>query len=586
MIKIHFISAIRNLFKNKTVSLINILGLTVGLTAFIFIIHYVLYEKSYDTFFDGSERVYRVNMTIADHGREIYNGAQTPRQLYFTNKLKIPEVEASTITYFESCLVKFNVQSFIAQRVLWVEEGFEKVFPIKMLQGRASFERPLTAIISTERAKSIFGSENVVGKVLKVNEGMPIEITGVFADLPSNTHLQADYFFSMKTFVHYGWVHDNGDWKGNDSWNYIRLKPGASPQNVQQKINDIAHREMVQLKEKGQTASFNLQPLKDVHFVSGLTGEFGAATNKTSLYSLLIIGVFTLFIAWINFVNLSTAQSKKKQYELAIKKILGATKWHLWMQYLFESLIINALALCISITAYYALAHSFEQFFSLPLRTAYIPQTQEAVFLLIAFIIGIFFSSVTGTFNILRSGSWNLKKQTTAKNGFKKGLVIAQIVISIVFISGTILVFKQINFMQQYELGMNINRVVTINAPGSLNSSPLKRIHYQSFRSELLSNAHFIAGTATMNIPGQEPRWHDEEYVYNRSASSAVHFCINNADDGFIKTYSLKLLAGRNFYPIPEQNKDKVIVSEQAIKTLGFANANVAIGKYIHKKSE
>jgi len=586
MIKIHFVSALRNLLKNKTVSLINILGLTIGLTAFMFIIHYVLYEKSYDTFFKGSENVYRVNMTIADHGRQIFNGAQTPRQLYFASKQEIPEIESNAITYFEACLVKYNMQSFIAQNVLWVDEGFEKVFPLKMLQGKASFERPLTAIISAQKAKIIFGNENAVGKVIKVNEGMPIEVTGVFADLPSNTHLQAGYFFSVKTFIHYGWMRANGDWHGNNWWNYVRLKPGASVQSVQQKLNGIADREMQFLKEKGQTAAFNLQPLKEVHFVSGLTGEFGAATNKVSLYALFIIGVFTLFIAWINFVNLSTAQSRKKQFELGVKKILGATKWHLWLQYLFESLIINTLALCISAIAYCMLSGSFEEFFSLPLQTAYIPQSEEILFLLTAFIIGIFFSSLTGTVNILRSDSWNLKKQTTSKTGFKKGLVIAQLVVSMVFISGTILVFKQINFMQQHELGMNINRVVTVNAPVSFNSSPLKWKKYQSFRSDLLSNTQFLAGTATMNIPGQEPRWHDEEYASNTSSFSGVHFRINNADDGFIKTYSLKLLAGRNFSSVPEENKDKVIINEQAAKNLGFASANAAIGGYFRKKGE
>jgi putative ABC transport system permease protein len=586
MIRIHFISAVRSLFKNKVVSLINILGLTVGLIAFIFVVQYALYEESYDTFFNGSDRVYRVDMTINSHGQQIFNGAQTPRQLYFSAKQEIPEIEANTITYFESCLVKFNTQSFIAQNVLWVYEGFDKVFPLKMEYGKPYFERPLTAVISVEKAKSIFGNENAVGKVIKVNEGMPIEITGVFATLPSNTHLQADYFFSMKTFVHYGWIPAEGDWQGNYWWNYVRLKPGASLQAVQQKLNTIAYREMQFLKDKGQTSSFNLQPLKDVHFISGLTGEFGAVTSKTSLYNLFIIGVVTLAIAWINFVNLSAAQSKKKQYDLGVKKILGATKWHLWMQSLFESFIINTLTLFISLAAYFMLAKSFAQFFALPLSSAYIPQEKAVILLIIVFVTGIIFSSVIGTFDILRSDSWNLKKQITRKTGFKEGLVIAQLVISIVFISGTILVFKQISFMKQHELGMNINRVVTVNAPVSLNISPLKREKYESFRNDLLSNTQFLAGAATMNIPGQEPRWHDEEYLSDISSPAGVHFCINNADDGFIKTYALQLLAGINFHAIPDQNKDKVIINEQAAKILGFKNVQTAIGKYVYKKGE
>jgi putative ABC transport system permease protein len=232
------------------------------------------------------------------------------------------------------------------------------------------------------------------------------------------------------------------------------------------------------------------------------------------------------------------------------------------------------------------LAKSFAQFFALPLSSAYIPQEKAVILLIIVFVTGIIFSSVIGTFDILRSDSWNLKKQITRKTGFKEGLVIAQLVISIVFISGTILVFKQISFMKQHELGMNINRVVTVNAPVSLNISPLKREKYESFRNDLLSNTQFLAGAATMNIPGQEPRWHDEEYLSDISSPAGVHFCINNADDGFIKTYALQLLAGINFHAIPDQNKDKVIINEQAAKILGFKNVQTAIGKYVYKKGE
>jgi putative ABC transport system permease protein len=587
MIRIHFLSALRNLFKYKTVSLINIFGLSICLTAFIFIIHYVLYEKSFDTFFEGSDNVYRVNMVINDHGQQIFNGAQTPRQLYFVSKHQIPEVEENTIAYFEACLIKFNAQSYVAQKVLWVDEGFEKVFPLKMEQGRVDLARPLTAIISAEKAKSIFGDQNPLGKVLKVNEGMPVEITGVFASLPSNTHIQADYFFSLKTFVHYGWIPAGGDWQGNNWWNYVRLRPGASAQTVEQKLNSIAGKEMLFLKEKGQNASFHLQRLQDLHFVSGLTGELGAGTNKISLYNLLLIAVFALFIAWINFVNLSTAQLKKKEYELGIKKILGATKWHLLMLSLFECSLINILALFIALAAYGMLANPFAQFFSLPLSNAYIPRLQLMLLILIAFITGVVFSSLAGTVNMLRSGAWNLKKKTIRRTGFKKGLVIAQLVISMVFISGTVLVYKQISFMQQHDLGMNINRVVAINAPVSLNISPLKKEKYESFRNELLTNTRFIAGTATMNIPGQEPRWHDEEYVVTDAEyKTGVHFCINNADEGFIKTYSLQLIAGRNFSSVPGENKDRVIINEQAVKALGFANALDAVGKNLYKKGE
>ena len=262
MLRIHFLAAIRALLKNRAVTLINILGLVISLTAFIFIIHYTLYENSFDTFFKASEQVFRVNLTIDKEGQQIYKGAQTPRALYFFAKEHIPEVEANTIAFFESCLVKYNNQVFNAQPVLWVDEGFDKVFSLSFEQGKANFARPLTAIISSLKAKSLFGKENAIGKIIKVNEDMPVEVTGVYADLPANTHLKADYFISLKTFVHYGWIGENGDWAGNNWWNYLRLKPGSSLKAVEQKLDAIGGYKYF-LNERGETARLSLQSLKD-----------------------------------------------------------------------------------------------------------------------------------------------------------------------------------------------------------------------------------------------------------------------------------------------------------------------------------
>lgn len=585
MLRIHFITAIRTLLKNKAVTLINVLGLAISLTAFLFIIHYYLYENSYDAFFKGSEQIFRVNCTLDKKGQQIFNGAQTPRALYFFAKDQVPEVEANTITYFESCLVKSNNQSFNAQPVLWVDEGFDKVFSLQFEQGKADFSRPLTAIISSLKAKSLFGKENAIGKIIKVNEGMPVEVTGVYTDLPANTHLKADYFISMKTFVHYGWIGATGDWAGNNWWNYLRLKPGSSQKAVEQKLDEIGAYKFF-LSERSLTARFSLQSLKDLHYLRGLTGEFGAVTNKRSLYNLLVIGIFIVVIAWINFVNLSTARAEKKKFELGVKKILGATKWHLWMQSFFECLLINTIAFIIAFFIYRVLLDPFAQLFNLPLSGAYVRQTQLIWLLVIVFISGVLFSSLSGTFNIVRSGSWNLKDQTKSKTGFKKGLVIVQLVISIVFISGTVLVFKQMRFMQMHDLGMKIDHVITVDAPVSLNISPLKREKYHAFRRELATYPQFAAGTATMNIPGEEPRWRDIEYLASENSSTGARFFENNADDGFIKTYSLRLMAGQTFNPIPGQNNNKVLINEQAAKSLGFIQVADAVGKYLYKKGE
>ncbi|MDP4270595.1 MAG: ABC transporter permease [Bacteroidota bacterium] len=583
MFRIYFITAFRSLLKNRSVSLINILGLTIGLTAFLFILHYLIYETSYDRFFDGSERVYRINMTMAKDGVSTYEGAQTPRQMYFALKQELPGVEANTLTYLERCLIRNGIVGYSDQNVLWVDAGFEKVFPLTMLQGKADFKKPLTGVLSASKAKALFGTESPVGKIMKVNEGMPVEVTGVFADLPSNTHLDAEYFISINTFVYYKWIGEQGDWNWPGWWNYIRLKPGVSAAQAEVGINGFVDRHMAFLKKEGKTAHFKLQPLPDLHFLRGLQSEFGAGTNPKSLVNLLIVGLLTLLIAWINFVNLSTAQSVKRTHEILIRKLIGASRLHIWLQSLSESLIINVMAVILAYGLYLVLMIPFAHFFSLPLGHAYIPGEKIAFFLALACLTGIVFSSIYTSVSIFRMGAFTGRKEVKGKSGFKKGLVIAQLVISIVFISGTIIVFKQIRFMQNYQLGMKIDRVLILSGPASTNIlGEGRRAKYLAFRREVLSDPRFMAATATMNVPGQEPRWRSGEFVrLDAGVQPGAVFCTNNADDGFINTYSLKLLAGQNFSVTPANNANKILINESSARKLGFANAQDAIGKQI-----
>jgi putative ABC transport system permease protein len=219
MFRIHFISAVRTLLKNKSVNFINVIGLTMGLTAFLFIIHYLIYEISFDSFFPDSKSIYRVNMDILNGGEKFYHGSKTSRGLYFSLKKDVPGIEANGDAYFESCLIRYKESQLAQQRVLWVDEGFEKVFPLIMIKGIIDFTRPLTGIIARSKVSAVFGTEDPVGKIMKVNEGMPVEITGVFDDLPSNTHLTGDYFISLKTWEKYGWISRNPDWNYNGYWN-------------------------------------------------------------------------------------------------------------------------------------------------------------------------------------------------------------------------------------------------------------------------------------------------------------------------------------------------------------------------------
>lgn len=312
-----------------------------------------------------------------------------------------------------------------------------------MVEGIADYSRPRTGIISETSAKAIYGNVSPIGKILGVNQGMPIEITGIFRDLPSNTHLQAKYFISVKTWVEMGVITDEGDWRWNGWWNYIRIKKDNSPELTINKINSFISSYMGFLKDDNRTAQYTLQPLKDLHFIKGMDGEMGAVTNSSSLVNLILIAALTLLIAWINYVNLSVAHAQARSEQIRTRKLIGATEKHLWLQSLTESSILNIAALMISLIIFFIFKNKIASSFNVPLERAHIPVSAVVLIALMTVIAGVIF---TGLYHGIEMGRIKILpgQQKTTRGRIKSGLVVLQMAFSIIFLSSTMLVYKQI----------------------------------------------------------------------------------------------------------------------------------------------
>ncbi len=586
MLKIVFRTAIRSLFKYKHLSLINIFGLVIGLTSFLFSIYYIVYEYSFDSFFDKSANIYRINFQVKKQGETIYNGAKSPRALYYAIKEEIPEVEGNGCAYFEKCQVLFEDTYYANQDFLWVSEDFEKVFPLDMVQGVADYSAPRLGIISETAAKALFHEKDPVGRIMEVNGEMPIEITGVFKDLPSNTHLTAQYFVSYKTWVEMGVMNERGDW-GGGWWNYIKLKNGASPNQTLSKLNGFVGTYMGFLANDNRTASFSLQPLQNLHYIQGIEGEMGANTNYSSLVNLVLVALFTLFIAWINYVNLSTAHAQTRSLQIGMRKLIGASNLHVWYQSLAESIILNIVALIISFIIYLIFKNSFADIFNIPLKQAYIPPGNIILILLAIVIVGILFSSIYYAIYLVRM-NYKIQQNKTSGGSIKQGLVMIQMALSIVFLISTIVVYKQISFMKEKDLGIELDGVIICTGPASLNPDPQKRQKYQAFKNEILRYAGFESATFNLFVPGIEPPGlgHSEFHNPLKGVVSGTLFYENNADEGLINTYKIRLLAGNNFDLTPEQNLNEVIINESALTRLGFTNPEDAIGRWIFRNRD
>lgn len=584
MLRIIFVSAFRSLLKYRHTSIINLIGLIAGLTTFLFAVHYILFEFSYDSFFQKSENVYRVNLKVEKEGQTIFHGAKTPRALFFAIKREIPEIEANGLAYFEKCLVNYQDRTIANQDVLWVSEDFEKVFPLDMIAGMADYTRPRTGVISETCAKALYGNENPIGKIMKVNEGMPIEITGIFKDLPPNTHLRAQYFIAVKTWVEMGAINAEGDWRWNGWWNYIRLKDGNSPEATTAKINSFISSYMGFMAEDKRIANFSLQPLNNLHFIQGIDGEMGAITNYSSLINLILIAIITLFIAWINYVNLSVAHAQSRSVQVRTRKLIGASNSHLWHQSLAESTILNVAALIVSFLLYLIFLNTIANVFSIPLNRAHIP-TGFVVLISVATVVGgILFSGMYHGIELTRIKI--LPEQRLAKGGkVKSGLVVVQMALSIIFLVSTLMVYKQISFMKNKDLGVALNDVIVLTGPASLNSDGNKRQRFEGFRSDVLGQPGFEAVTFNQFVPGQEPGYGFREFNNpTKGKSPDRQIFENNAGFDFIKTYGLKLLAGNSFSENPAHNLNRLILNESSVKLLGFSSPEEAIGKEIFRK--
>ncbi len=586
MLKIIFLSAFRSLLKYKQMSLINLLGLVIGLTSFLFSAYYIVYEFSYDSFFEKSENIYRINFEVKKQGEQIYNGAKSPLALRYTIKEQIPDIEANGCSYFEKCQVLYEDTYFANQDFLWVSEDFEKVFPLEMIEGYADYSAPRLGIISETAAKALFHNTNPIGKIMEVNGEMPIEITGIFKDLPSNTHLNAQYFVSYKTWVEMGVINEEQDWYGG-WWNYVKLKDKTSAEQTLEKINGFVDSHMAFLADDNRTASFSLQPLKELHYIQGIEGEMGANTNYSSLVNLILIALLTVFIAWINYVNLSTAHAQTRSLQIAMRKLIGATNLHVWYQSLAESIILNLGALFISFGIYFLFKNSFADLFNIPLKQAYIPHGYIFLILFALVFAGILFSSLYYAVSLSRIKS--LSQQGKNKKGkFQKGLVMVQMALSVLFLISTIVVYKQINYMKKKDLGIELNGVVVCTGPASLNPDPQKRQKYQAFKNEVLGYAGFESVTFNYFVPGMEPPGlvHSEFRNPAKGVVSGTIFYENNGDDGLLNTYKIKLLAGKNFSLAQNQNYNKIIINETAMSILGFNNPEEAIGNRIYRQGD
>jgi putative ABC transport system permease protein len=601
MLKSIFKIAVRNFTKRKTYSILNLLGLTIGITCCLLIFEYVAYERSYDSYNKNATRIYRVQESDYQGGRLEVKWASTSPAVGPTLKKDFPEIE-------NFCrLIQWNVQLinpannavFSEQKVYMADNSALSILQMPLIKGNPA--NALTGvnkiILSEKTAQKYFGNQNPIGKTLYnevADDRRPLEVTGVFKDLPSNSHLVIDMLISYQTVRRYIGADKNPNdptettWTWSDYYTYIQLKPGADWHALQAKLPDFVNRHYnsrPENKANNDYYTLELYPLTDIHLYSHYSEEAEANGDGSSVSFLFLIAFFIAAIAWVNYINLATARSLERAREVGVRKVLGALRKDLIRQFLAESLLLNGLALIFALIIAWSVSPFFNQLSGRTIDTPiFLPPTYWQIFAAFfvggAFLSGLYPAFVLSRYNPV-SVLKGLFKNTAGGQFLRKGLIIGQFAASILLIAGTIIVYNQVHYMRSQTLGININQTLVVPGTGSLGDSVFKTL-YPAFQQDILGLKDVRAITGTSDVPGTEITWSTNWQRLKGNPKKNYTLRQLSVDYDYFKYYGVKLIAGRAFSKdFPTDNK-AVILNESAIREFGYAKPEDAIGETLH----
>ncbi|MDR3711429.1 MAG: ABC transporter permease [Puia sp.] len=613
MFRNFFKIAYRNLLKNKIFSLVNIFGLAIGMAACFFIFQYVHFEKSYDRFNKNAANLYRVNIS--------FTGSFSNTPVMATNhpavgpalKLEYPEVLGyarlvDPVLFVSSLTMSYTDKggaktSYNEPKTYLADSSFLTLFSYPFVEGdpATALTQPSTVVISSSEAEKYFGKEEPMGKTLYLNQKIPLKVTGVFKDVPENSHIKFDVLISFRTLEHDGRLKDPV-WTWPEFYNYVLLAPGTDPRKIEARFPALIEEHLGPIMKTYKFGcAFHLQPITDIHLKSHYLKEAEVNGSEREIQFLTLIGIFILVIAWINYINLSTAKSTERAKEVGLRKVSGSTRIQLIGQFILESALINGLALFVAAIIVFCCFSAFSVFIGKDIRNgsgaASLWHTTSfwlvlvGTFLTSAFLVGAYPAFVLSNFK----PALVLKGKFTQSNKgilLRKVLVSFQFVLSILLIGGTITVSRQLFFMRNQDLGYNKDQVFVIKAPPITDTSYFNKINL--FKTELARNPSVNNVAVSSDIPGREifERNSIRKYGEDASQNSITYFI--EVDDHFIPTFQTELAAGSNFRrdeaidfrtrPQPGSIV-KVIINEALARALGFKTNEAALHQQLDFES-
>ncbi|MEQ9402041.1 MAG: ABC transporter permease [Cyclobacteriaceae bacterium] len=588
MWKNFFIITYRNLTRHSFYSLINIFGLAIGLTAGFLILQHVYYQFSYDSFFENKENIYRVQTNRLKDGEMATQWASGCAGVGLHMMEDFPEVVDYVNFHVSGAEISYNKKYFTPEFPYYVKENFFQVFSVPLLRGVDSLvlREPFTVTLSETMAKKMFGDEDPINKIIVMNDDDEFKVTGIFQDLPENSHMKFDVLYSFETYVAFTGEDARTAWQWDGFMNYVILHPGTDPAELTKKFPEFVQaRQGEELEEYGAGMEFVLQPLDKIHLTSNYRMEIKPTGDERATYFLLIIGMFVLFIAWINYINLTTARSLSRAREVGIRKVMGSFKTQLVRQFMFESFVINLVAFLIAVVMIIIIFPFFNEFAG---RNSAYPWPEAPMFwigLTIIFGAGILLSGFYPALVLSKFKPVTVLKGkfsgSAGGNLLRKGLVTFQFLASLVLITGTYVVYKQMNYLQSQDLGVNIDQTLVIETP-NFSSDSVFNNKDNIFKNRLIGESFVNDMTTSSAVPGESPGWNAGGIrLLTQTDAESQQYRVLGGDENFTDFYGLEIIAGRGFEKSFGTEETNVLFNEEAVKQIGFAEAEEILNKKI-----
>jgi len=581
MLNVYFVTAWRSIWKKKFYTSINILGLSVATAAFLLLINYVRFERSYESSNPNADNIYRLTLDLYKGSEFVVTDCETYPPMGPTFKSTMPEVaDYVRVQDLGESEVRYGQKALLVSKAYAADQSIFDIFNVQFLKGdpRAVLITASQAVLSETTALRFFGTTDVLGKTVMLNNE-PLQVEAVIKDMPGNTHLKFDFLVSMKLLERWGM--NLNSWGGNNNYTYLLMKPGTNLVKFNERLKAFS-------KERLKQEIVTAEPIRSIHLYSNKTFEPEINGNAKTVSFLLMISVLIILIGSANYINLTTARAAERSKEAGLRRVLGSSRTSLIKLFFTESFIINVLALAGALLLVRLSTPFYGSLVGDDVKDTLFDSAQFWILTGMLLLLNIFLSGIYPAFVLssVKAVVVTSRSFTGSLRGtlLRKTLVVGQFAVALIVLSASVIVYQQIQFVKRQNLGMNIDQVLVLRGPDLNVADSVRDEVGGMFKNRLRAIPGVQSVALSASLPGlglNSLNTRTSVRRLDQDTDSGSNFYLYGVDAGFLPVMDMQLLAGRNFGNVAAENEGKVLITEEAARLLGFSSPLAALNQQI-----